>query len=143
MELLITVAIIGVLVAISIPIFTSQLEKAREATDEANLRAAYAEGTADLLTETVGTSKITFTDGKATYYYNTTTGALDASGNACGKGTANVVESGTDAYAAFKGTATTGGMEYNGGDVSGKKIQVVLHEGTSSSEAFVYVHFAD
>ena len=33
----------GVLVAISIPIFTSQLEKAREATDAANLRSAYAE----------------------------------------------------------------------------------------------------
>jgi type II secretory pathway pseudopilin PulG len=33
----------GVLVAISIPIFTSQLEKAREATDAANIRAAYAE----------------------------------------------------------------------------------------------------
>ena len=33
----------AVLVAISIPIFTSQLEKAREATDLANVRAAYAE----------------------------------------------------------------------------------------------------
>ncbi|MDD6520420.1 MAG: hypothetical protein PUF24_09680 [Oribacterium sp.] len=33
----------GVLVAISIPIFTSQLEKAREATDTANIRSAYAE----------------------------------------------------------------------------------------------------
>ena len=42
-ELLIVVAIIAVLVAISIPIFTSQLEKAREATDAANIRAAYAE----------------------------------------------------------------------------------------------------
>lgn len=42
-ELLIVVAIIAVLVAISIPIFTSQLEKARQATDAANLRAAYAE----------------------------------------------------------------------------------------------------
>ena len=41
-ELLVVVAIIGVLVAISIPIFTSQLEKAREATDAANLRSAYA-----------------------------------------------------------------------------------------------------
>ena len=40
-ELLIVVAIIAVLVAISIPIFTAQLEKAREATDAANLRAAY------------------------------------------------------------------------------------------------------
>ena len=50
-ELLIVVAIIGVLVAISIPIFTSQLEKAREATDAANIRSAYAELSADALTE--------------------------------------------------------------------------------------------
>lgn len=49
-ELLIVVAIIAVLVAISIPIFTSQLEKAREATDAANLRAAYAEILADAIT---------------------------------------------------------------------------------------------
>ena len=38
-ELLIVVAIIGVLVAISIPVFSSQLEKSREATDLANVRA--------------------------------------------------------------------------------------------------------
>ncbi len=42
-ELLIVVAIIAVLVAIAIPVFTTQLEKAREATDLANVRAAYAE----------------------------------------------------------------------------------------------------
>ena len=42
-ELLIVVAIIAVFVAIAIPIFTSQLEKSREATDLANVRAAYAE----------------------------------------------------------------------------------------------------
>ena len=42
-ELLIVVAIIAVLVAISIPIFTTQLEKSREATDLANVRSAYAE----------------------------------------------------------------------------------------------------
>lgn len=40
----------GVLVAISIPIFTSQLEKAREATDLANIRSAYAECTTAVLT---------------------------------------------------------------------------------------------
>ena len=48
-ELLIVVAIIAVLVAISIPIFTSQLEKAREATYAANIRSAYASASADVL----------------------------------------------------------------------------------------------
>ena len=48
-ELLIVVAIIAVLVAISIPIFTAQLEKAREATDMANIRSAYAEVVANYL----------------------------------------------------------------------------------------------
>ena len=41
-ELLIVVAIIAVLVAIAVPIFTGQLEKAKESADAANLRAAYA-----------------------------------------------------------------------------------------------------
>ena len=42
-ELLIVVAIIAVLVAIGIPIFTSQLEKSREAVDLSDVRSAYAE----------------------------------------------------------------------------------------------------
>lgn len=49
-ELLIVVAIIAVLVAIAIPIFTSQLEKAREATDQANIRSYYAEIATALVT---------------------------------------------------------------------------------------------
>ena len=57
-ELLVVVAIIGVLVAISIPIFTSQLEKSREAVDAANIRAAYAEVmTAALTGDTKGYTK--------------------------------------------------------------------------------------
>ena len=48
-ELLVVVAIIAVLVAIAIPIFTSQLEKSREATDVANIRAAYAEAANKIL----------------------------------------------------------------------------------------------
>ena len=48
-ELLIVVAIIAVLVAIAIPIFNSQLEKAREATDIANVRDIYAEVAVGLL----------------------------------------------------------------------------------------------
>ena len=50
-ELLIVVAIIAVLVAISIPIFTTQLEKSREAVDVANIRAAYAECASSVLTD--------------------------------------------------------------------------------------------
>lgn len=49
-ELLIVVAIIGILVAISIPIFTAQLEKAREATDLSNIRSAYTAAVADAIT---------------------------------------------------------------------------------------------
>lgn len=52
-ELLIVVAIIGVLVAISIPIFTSQLERSREATDAANIRAQYAQ----VMTEAIATGQ--------------------------------------------------------------------------------------
>lgn len=50
-ELLIVVAIIAVLVAIAIPIFTTQLEKSREATDAANIRSAYAEVVAAAITD--------------------------------------------------------------------------------------------
>ena len=48
---MIVVAIIGVLVAISIPIFTAQLRRARFATNQANARAAYAAAVAATLTE--------------------------------------------------------------------------------------------
>lgn len=61
-ELLVVVAIIAVLVAIAIPIFTSQLEKAREATDVANIRAAYAEATTKVLS---GDDDGTTAEGKA------------------------------------------------------------------------------
>lgn len=66
-ELLIVVAIIGVLVAISIPIFTSQLEKSRDAVSIANIRAAYAEAQAAVLVGTAG-DNVAFTT------YDPTTG---------------------------------------------------------------------
>lgn len=47
MELLVVVAIIAVLVAISIPIFSTQLEHSREIADYSNLRSAYSEGLTD------------------------------------------------------------------------------------------------
>lgn len=63
-ELLVVVAIIGVLVAVSIPVFGSALEKANDARDLANVRAAYAELLLDKMTEAdfgKGDPKITIT----------------------------------------------------------------------------------
>lgn len=53
-ELLVVVAIIGILVAISVPLFTAQLGKARKATNEANLRAAKVAAVADYMTNDKG-----------------------------------------------------------------------------------------
>lgn len=51
MEMLIVIAIIAILIAIAIPIFTTQLERAHEATDAANIRAEYAKVMTDAITE--------------------------------------------------------------------------------------------
>ena len=48
-ELLIVVAIIAVLVAIAIPVFSAQLEKSRDATSIANIRKAYDEAQIQLM----------------------------------------------------------------------------------------------
>ncbi len=58
-EMLIVVAIIVILVAIMIPSVTSQLERAREAADIANIRSAYAEAMITALTSEDGTGKAT------------------------------------------------------------------------------------
>jgi len=58
MEMLIVVAIIAVLIAIAIPVFTSQLENSREATDAANLRSKYAEVAAKGMTENSATDTV-------------------------------------------------------------------------------------
>lgn len=75
-ELLIVVVIIGILVSISIPIFTAQIHKAEVAADWANLRAYYAEIQADYMStqqknpkvklwgiDTNDMSSVTFLDG--------------------------------------------------------------------------------
>lgn len=83
MEMLIVVAIIGVLVAISIPVFSAQLETSREAVDTANMRAAKAE------------ALVTYLDKNAAFtgYYDAVNGAIsDTTVAAYGKGTT----SGTD-----------------------------------------------
>lgn len=69
-EMLIVVAIIAILIAVSIPLVGSALEKARDATDQANERAAKAEaaivylGVADEALPTTGTFWYNAKDGK-------------------------------------------------------------------------------
>lgn len=48
-ELLVVVAIIAVLVAIMIPVFSTSVEKANHAANVANIRAAYAEAVTDAM----------------------------------------------------------------------------------------------
>lgn len=67
-EMLIVVAIIAILVAVSIPMVGSALEKARVATDQANERAAKGAAMVEYLTEGVTTDK--------TYYYDAEAGTV-------------------------------------------------------------------
>lgn len=90
-ELLIVVAIIAVLVVVSVPIFSSKLEKAREATDVANMRAAKAAAAALYLTDE---SSVKGTP----YYYDADNGVLKES------------KDGIKAYG--QGTKTKGGISY-------------------------------
>ena len=86
MEMLIVVAIIAILIAVSIPIFTSQLEKAREATDSANERAAKAVAVTRYLSEDIEFGSAT----EIVFYYDAISGTLkdDKTGiTGYGKGT--------------------------------------------------------
>ena len=70
-ELLVVVAIIAILVAISIPVFTAQLSKARKATNQANMRAAKAAAIAQYLTDDAEETTT------ITYNYDLATGAAE------------------------------------------------------------------
>lgn len=50
-EMLIVVAIIAILIAVSIPMFSANLHDAKHAVDKANLRSAFAVGSARVLTD--------------------------------------------------------------------------------------------
>ena len=115
-ELLIVVAIIGVLVGISIPIFTAQLEKSREATDIANLRAAKAAMTAVYLDGDYDSSK--------DYFYDAEKGALvnTAPTKGYGEGTAVVGSSNNTQMGYVPGTS-----------VEGKSIQCSVTETKNSA----------
>lgn len=120
-ELLIVVAIIAVLVAISIPIFSSQLEKSRDAVSVANIRAAYAEAATAALTQQSG--------GNATYTAATGSAVVDTVvvEDVALKGTQNGW-SGLDAELPFTHTALTEAM---GAYHSDKKYKVTFTFGTA------------
>ena len=107
-ELLVVVAIVGILVAISIPVFTAQRSKARKATNLANLRAAKAAAVAEYLTsESEGTKNYNYdiATGKATVTDNkvaTTERKLDDSDTSSG-----TAVDGSDKYTKFSVTVTT------------------------------------
>ena len=71
-ELLVVVAIVGILVAISIPVFTAQLSKARKATNQANLRAAKAAAVAQYMTDEMDTNA-----NDVIYNYDLATGTVE------------------------------------------------------------------
>ena len=122
MEMLIVIAIIAVLIAIAIPVFSAQLDKANTETDAANIRGGYAEATAKILTENVTT------DG-TTYYLNS-------------DGTVTTTASGD--YQC-KGTSGDDGIDISGQNVKWAKndhIKYVYHQattGTNAKEAYIEI----
>jgi len=110
-ELLIVVAIIAVLTAVAIPVFTAQLEKSRESTDIANLRATKAEAVAVYLVGDTADTNVTWTDatdpGKGfTAYFDADAGKLvTAKPTGYGKGTATVGDAKNTAFNYVPGTS--------------------------------------
>ena len=109
-ELLIVVAIIAVLVAIAIPVFTSQLEKAKEATDAANLRAAYAEVTAAGLTGDKANYEKTVTITQGTEGW-VTTGVKIGNKDVASDTVLNSVKSGDTVKVTYTPATTAGGTD--------------------------------
>ena len=139
-ELLIVVAIIGVLVAVSIPIFNRELEKSREATDIANMRAAKALGVSAYYDIVIDGGKTAIIDGLEKKgnenagiwyegYYNPVKGVFDGSNrNQCvGHGTS--ADTDTDYGMMYKSSE-----DYKG---YGIYVQIVLKTGNTTPKNFV------
>ena len=116
-ELLIVVAIIAVLVAISIPIFSAQLEKAKEATDMANIRSAYAEVVANYLGDSTKGYEISV-DLKS----NTTNYESDKNAEIAGVKYETILKKASPCVVKIdeKGKVTIGGEDAKTSNISGK-----------------------
>ena len=121
-ELLVVVAIIGVLVTVSIPIFTAQLEKSREATDMANLRSAKAAAVTVILGDENDALYTALTS--TGVYYDTQNGVLTATAPSNG----SLV--GTTAAGSYDGTNEYG---YNSAtDYKGHNIKITYNATTNA-----------
>ena len=105
-EMLIVVAIIAILVAVSIPLVNSSLDKAQKATDAANERAAKAAALMEYMINGTGT-------GDNVYFYNAETGKAIDQDTVAGTGIQGYNQSGTKNTECVKVTITgaTGAVE--------------------------------
>lgn len=115
-EMLIVVAIIAILIAVSIPLVGNALEKARDATDQANERAAKAE--AVLWYMGIDDHTLTYTGGTATMKYDAVNGTL--------------VPTATSLEAYGQCTGCSNPKWANAGDHRSQVIQVSIAEATGA-----------
>ncbi|CBL03899.1 MULTISPECIES: prepilin-type N-terminal cleavage/methylation domain-containing protein [Gordonibacter] len=109
-ELLIVVAIVAVLVAIAIPVFTGQLAEAQKQTDAANIRGGYATVSVEVLDDNLTAD---------TWY------GLNADGS--------VVEK-ADGDFACQGESGTGGMSVGGSTVTWEKGNKIYYTYSAANE---------
>lgn len=119
-ELLIVVAIIAVLVAIAIPVFSAQLHKSQDATDVANIRSYYAElqasfiadGAPEGYTALSNADSFTFANGDSVTLKNLrVTTSVDANGYHV----SYVCKDGSNCKSDYKTAKTFGGTVLSGG----------------------------
>jgi prepilin-type N-terminal cleavage/methylation domain-containing protein len=126
-ELLIVVAIIGVLVAVSIPIFTGQREKAKSAVCSANRRSLLAAYRAEQLSgdEDTDTNEINWIK----------TAAIECGGTASGLSVTGLCpDGGTISFTTYAdGTLTICCNKHNPGDSYAAKIDAVLNDNMTRS----------
>ena len=75
-EMLIVVAIIAILIAVSIPLINNALERARDSTDQANERAAKAEANLVFMGLAADADGNPITDTTGDFWYDATNGVL-------------------------------------------------------------------
>lgn len=120
-EMLVVVAIIAILVAIPIPIFTGRMEKARETSDISNMRSAKS---AVIMEYLDGSISFDEKGSAGPYYYNAAEGTL--------------VEDPEDALPAYgQGTESIdGGMEFDGYNEAGADGEVI---GTEAKDRIIKI----